>query len=269
MGSELLTIGTFAHRARLSPKALRLYERLGLLEPAEVDAASGYRRYREDQLPAARLVVLLRRLDMPLAEIRGLVELPRARAAETLAQYWEAFEQRHASQRELVAYLLAQLTDEGSSEMVDDVQERDVPEQVVLTEQQHVAIDELSTWLSQTIAGLTAAAAQHGGVAAPVFVVYHGEVNQDSDGPIEVCVPVSSTAGDGATRVEPAHREAFVRLRKAQVEFPQILSAYDAVSRWVKDSGRTIACPPREVYFNDFEAAGPEDEVCDVAFPVA
>lgn len=270
MSPELLTIGTFAHRARLSPKALRLYERLGLLEPAEVDAANGYRRYREDQLPTARLVVLLRRLDMPLAEIRALVALPRARAAEALAQYWDAFEERHASQRELVLYLLAQLTDEGSSAMFDDVQERDVPEQVVLTEQQHVAIDELSTWLSQTIAGLTATAEQHGGVAAPVFVVYHGEVNQDSDGPVEVCVPVSSSVDHGATtRVEPAHREAFVRLRKAQVEFPQIVSAYDAVSRWVKDSGRTVACPPREVYFNDFDAAGPEDEVCDVAFPVA
>ena len=40
MGS--LTIGAFARAARLSPKALRLYDELGLLRPARVDPDSGY-----------------------------------------------------------------------------------------------------------------------------------------------------------------------------------------------------------------------------------
>ncbi len=43
---ELLTIGVFAARARLSAKALRLYDRLGVLSPAHVDEVSGYRYYR-------------------------------------------------------------------------------------------------------------------------------------------------------------------------------------------------------------------------------
>jgi effector-binding domain-containing protein len=152
--------------------------------------------------------------------------------------------------------------------MFDDVKERDVPEQLVLTEQRHVAIDDLDSWLPAAIGRLAATAERAGGVAAPVFVVYHGEVNQDSDGPVEVCVPIARELDDSATRVEPAHREAYVRLRKSQVEFPQILSAYDAVAAWVREHGRAIACPPREVYFNDFAAAGPDDEVCDVAFPI-
>lgn len=54
---HLLTIGEFARRSRLSLKALRLYERLGLLNPAVVDPANGYRRYREEQLFTARLIV--------------------------------------------------------------------------------------------------------------------------------------------------------------------------------------------------------------------
>ena len=68
---ELLTIGVFARRSRLSLKALRLYERLGLLSPAMIDPDNGYRRYREDQLFTARLIVDLRRLDMPLSEVAG------------------------------------------------------------------------------------------------------------------------------------------------------------------------------------------------------
>ena len=66
---KLLTIGEFARAARLSPKALRLYDDLGLLRPHAVDKWSGYRYYSPDQLERARLVAWLRRLGMPLAQI--------------------------------------------------------------------------------------------------------------------------------------------------------------------------------------------------------
>ena len=72
----------------------------------------------------------------------------------------------------------------------------------------------------------------------------------------------------GTMRREPAHREAYVRLRKAQVEFPQILSAYDGLAGWAAARGRTIAGQPREVYFADFLGARSTDEVCDVALPI-
>jgi hypothetical protein len=73
---------------------------------------------------------------------------------------------------------------------------------------------------------------------------------------------------DAAIRREPAHREVYVRLRKAQVAFPQILSAYDGVSGWVASQGLAVAGSPREIYFTDFVSAGPTDEVCDVALPI-
>jgi MerR family regulatory protein len=39
----LVSIGEFSRLSRLSPKALRLYDELGLLVPDHVDAATGYR----------------------------------------------------------------------------------------------------------------------------------------------------------------------------------------------------------------------------------
>lgn len=41
--TEAMTIGQFARRTRLSYKALRLYDAMGLLQPAFVDADNGYR----------------------------------------------------------------------------------------------------------------------------------------------------------------------------------------------------------------------------------
>lgn len=69
-------------------------------------------------------------------------------------------------------------------------------------------------------------------------------------------------------RVEPEQRLAYTRITKAQVAHPQILAAFEAVERWIAEQGLTCAGPCREVYFADWDAAGPEDAVCDVAFPV-
>jgi DNA-binding transcriptional MerR regulator len=66
----LLTVGLVARRSGLTPKALRHYDRIGLLRPAQVDSATGYRLYHRDQVAEARLLHLLRSLDLPLDQVR-------------------------------------------------------------------------------------------------------------------------------------------------------------------------------------------------------
>jgi PPM family protein phosphatase len=106
----LLPIGAFARSARLSPKALRLYDELGLLRPAFVDPASGYRFYDPAQLEQARLVAWLRRLGMPLARIQVVCELAPAQAAQEVAAYWAQVEADTASRRDLATFLIASLS---------------------------------------------------------------------------------------------------------------------------------------------------------------
>lgn len=72
---ELLPIGRFARLAGLSVGALRHYDELDLLRPAEVDRSTGYRRYRRDQLATARTIARLRELELPLDEIRRILAL--------------------------------------------------------------------------------------------------------------------------------------------------------------------------------------------------
>src|SRR5919199_3233571 len=68
-----LNIGAFARKSRLSMRALRLYEQRGVLKPVRVDPHNGYRWYAERQLAVARLVGLLRSLDMPLAQVADVI----------------------------------------------------------------------------------------------------------------------------------------------------------------------------------------------------
>lgn len=107
---ELLTIGAFARASRLSPKALRLYDELGLLTPERVDPRSGYRHYAPAQLERARLVAWLRRLGMPLARIREVCELTPDAAASAVAAYWAQVEADTAARRDLAAFLVDQLS---------------------------------------------------------------------------------------------------------------------------------------------------------------
>lgn len=107
---ELLTIGEFARASRLSAKALRLYDELGLLRPVVVDPGNGYRRYAPEQLEQARLVAWLRRIGMPLAEIRTVAELPAADAAGAVGRYWQRVEADTEVKRELAAALVEYLS---------------------------------------------------------------------------------------------------------------------------------------------------------------
>ncbi|WP_327717675.1 MerR family transcriptional regulator [Streptomyces sp. NBC_00490] len=278
---ELLTIGAFAARARLSAKALRLYDRLGLLAPAQVDEASGYRYYRAGQVERARLVALLRQLDMPLARIAEVVEAGGAAGADVLAAYWADVEARVAGQRTLAEFLRGRLSGR-SSEMYGKfvVETVRLPEQVVIAEKRHTLADELPAWIGASLGRLERASRECGGVTAAPFVVYYSEVSMESDGPAESCVPVADEAAARAwaaehgrawetqVRVEPAQRFAYTRVTKAQVAHPQILAAFEAVEEWITAQGLEQAGPCREIYFADWDAAGPDDAVCDVAFPV-
>jgi len=75
-GPMALSIGEFARRCGLSISALRFYDECGLLKPATVDGATGYRSYGEEQVELAVLVRDLRRLDLPLAAVRELLAQP-------------------------------------------------------------------------------------------------------------------------------------------------------------------------------------------------
>lgn len=267
-----LSIGEFARRSKLSMKALRLYDRLGLLPPADIDRHNGYRRYRQSQLGDARLIARLRQLDMPLAQVAEIIATPEQHRGDALVAYWDQVERRAAAQRDVLMYLLIKLAGKERTYDMFEIQERDIPEQFVLTEQRHITVAGLDEWLPSAIGRMWEIAPRFGGITGPVFVIYHGEVNEDSDGPVEVCAPISAdqaTPPDVPTRVEPAHREAYTRIPKAQLDYPQILSAYDAVEQWITANGRRMSASPREVYFTDVMKAGPEDEVADIAFPIA
>ena len=68
-----LRIGEFSRRGRVSVKALRHYEAIGLLKPDHVDATTGYRYYAATQLDDLHRLMVLRALGLPLQRIREVL----------------------------------------------------------------------------------------------------------------------------------------------------------------------------------------------------
>lgn len=114
--TTMLTIGEFAGATGLTAKALRLYDDLGLLSPADVDERTGYRRYTTDQVDRARLVARLRSAGVPLRRIATIVDLDDSQAAAAeLLSYWRQVEADTASARRVVASLVSQMKGHDST----------------------------------------------------------------------------------------------------------------------------------------------------------
>jgi DNA-binding transcriptional MerR regulator len=273
---ELMTIGAFAGATRLSAKALRLYDRLGLLQPAQTDPVSGYRRYSEDQVETARLVGLLRRLGMPLAAIGGVLAQPPAAAAEAIGAYWAQAEAGAADRRALAGYLQARLR--GAEMTSYDIATRTMPARTLLSISRHLHMSETDAFFDDAFARLRAAGPGLPGIEGCPFLVFYGEVSEDSDGPLELCRPLASAEGvgtgngttlaDAELRTEAAHEEAYIRLAMRDLGSSVMLPAIDALEAWAREHGRAAAGPLRQILFADQRTAKPEDQVCDLTVPL-
>jgi len=79
--TSTLPLGDFSRATHLSVKMLRHYHEIGLLEPVDVDAGTGYRRYATEQIVAAQIIRRFRDLDMPLEDIQSVLRAPTSRPA--------------------------------------------------------------------------------------------------------------------------------------------------------------------------------------------
>ena len=67
---KLYKIGMFAQMNRVTIKALRHYDDIGLLKPEYVDEINGYRYYTSAQLPQLHRILAMRELGFSLEEIK-------------------------------------------------------------------------------------------------------------------------------------------------------------------------------------------------------
>jgi len=106
----MFRIGEFAQIAQVSSRQLRFYDQIGLLQPAQTDAQTGYRYYSIRQLPRLNSILALKELGLSLeqigpllkeevsaADLRGMLMMKRAQVEQALRQ--EEVRLRHIQSR--------------------------------------------------------------------------------------------------------------------------------------------------------------------------
>jgi DNA-binding transcriptional MerR regulator len=276
-----ISIGEFARRSRLSLKALRLYDERGVLVPARVDQASGYRYYDTAQLDDARLVVMLRQLQLPLAAVKELLACDPADAATRIAKHWRDAEAAHDARRELADYLVNRLR--GKKSVMYEVATWEMPERSLLCLKRNVELQEQFAFGKEFIAILRERPLPKiEGREGAAFCIYWSHPSADSDGLIEWCKPVPDVEANALAedypeltlRTEPAHREAFVAL-PAGYQAVQWDLACGSLDSWVQEEeqeheGERLALTPVDLGLRTtYLATGPSDVGIDLAIPFA
>jgi DNA-binding transcriptional MerR regulator len=223
--TTLLSIGDFSRMTHLSVKALRHYHDTGVLEPAVIDPATGYRSYATSQVPAAQVIRRLRDLNMPLDQIRTVLAAPDVGTRNSeIATHLERMERQLQQTQASVAGLRALLAGPAAQPAV---QLRSIPEVTALAVRDVVSAADAQAWGGQAYASLTTALDATGlapagsaGVLFPsafferelseltLFIPVRGDRPERLDGPVrwgripaaEVAVMVHEGAGDDVDR---------------------------------------------------------------------
>jgi effector-binding domain-containing protein len=248
---QLLPIGRFSQVCRLTVKALRHYDELGLLTPASVDPDSGYRYYSLKQAPDAERIRLLRSLGLPLDDISALV---RARDPEMVREGLR----RHRSRVEVqlqelhgVLASLERLIEQKEPLMPYEVTVKELQPQPVVSIRLH-GLENISEVMGPTLGELFGYIAQSGGFpAGPPFTIYPDTEVAADEMDFDVCVPVSRllTATDRIDACELPGGRAAATVHMGP--YTDVGGAYQALMTWIQAHGHETAGPPREVYLTD------------------
>ncbi len=269
----MFSIGDFARHGRVSVRMLRHYDAIGLLRPARVDAATGYRYYRAAQLADLNRVVALKDLGFTLEQVRSLLDervsgdelrgMLRLRRAELAAQ----ISADHARLRQVEARLRA-IESEGREPMAD-VQIKPLPA-VRLAELTGPAAsfgpDDITSVIRPLYDELAERLARAGVPVTGPAVAYYQDTPDGGvlvHAGLTVGVPHADRFDFAVVDLPPMpHAATLVH----QGPMDDVMPDYEALARWVEANGWVVTGSARELVL----AAGPDcvAEVTELQQPV-
>ena len=244
-----LAIGDFARATHFSVKTLRHYHRIGLLEPAEVDPATGRRRYATEQIPIAQVIRRFRHLEMPLEEINAMLAAPDLGTRnELIAAHLSRLESDLARTGEAVASL-RNLLRQPSPPVPAEIQHRRIEAVAAAAVREVIDITDALSWYQGALGELHATlAAQHLAVVGPVGGIYSSELFEHERGEATIFVPCSARArpmGRVLPLVVPGVELAVIVHRGTHTDVDR---AYGSLATYVAEHALGVDGPIREYY---------------------
>ncbi len=264
----MFSIGEFSKLARVSLKALRLYDAMGLLRPARVDAASGYRYYSASQLARLNRILVLKELGFALERISPLLE-----ASLSVAELEGMLRLRREEQRSEAAEAAARL--ESIEQVIEELKREG--------EFMEAMIKMTSPAWAVTLTRRVPAYNEVGSLYPEVYE----QVGAKAEGSIPIAIWHDSgpqeqgvLAEAGVLMKEPMPVQGALQCYELPVvevaafvhrgSYAGIKGAFGRLMAWMEERGWSLAGPPRELYLYFRFPVRQDDEsyVTEIQIPV-
>jgi DNA-binding transcriptional MerR regulator len=242
-----VAIGDFSAMTHLSIKALRHYHDIGLLVPAVVDPATGYRFYDSSQVAVAQVIRRFRDLGMPLSEVKAVLQAPDVDARNDVIVAHLARMETQLSQTQATVASLRSLLERQPVSL--PVLRRTVAATDALAVVERVAIAELDAWWDNAFAGLYRELREAGvRPAGPAGALYPVELFQQDVSEVVAFIPVPSPwpLSRAARRYVVPEAELAVAVHHGP--FAELDRTYGSLGTYVAERELSVAGPIREYY---------------------
>jgi DNA-binding transcriptional MerR regulator len=241
-----LPIGMFSRASGLSIKALRAYHESGLLVPDSVDGRTGYRTYTVAQLADAAVIVRLRALDVPLAQVREVLV---ARSPELTRSVLSVHQATMQARLDETTRIITELQSGLAPVTHTPVHVRSEPAQHTMRIVEDVRVNDFPVWLADARAELTAFVRGAGLTAAgPPGLLCGAAIEDDDVERLEAFVPVGApAAGRGRVAVgEVPSADVAVLVHAGDLD--SLLDTYRTLGAWVAQHAEPSGERIREWY---------------------
>jgi DNA-binding transcriptional MerR regulator len=269
-------IGDFSRLSRVPVSALRYYADLGLLHPAQIDPATGYRYYTIDQMPRLNRILALKDLGLSLEQIRDLLNeaLSPEQLRGMLRLKQAEIEQRLEDERARLARVAArlnQIDEEGHMPTHEIVLKQIEPQHVLSIREVIPVAGDVGRLLGECFGAIMAGRVE---VIGPPTALFHDLEFKPADLDVEIAFPVAASVTaaiplEGGRSLQavalPALAQAACTIHTG--DYDQMEPTYAALSQWVGTGGYRLAGPIREVYLT--APGDPAGTLTEIQYPVA
>jgi DNA-binding transcriptional MerR regulator len=244
-----LAIGDFSRATHLTIKTLRHYHRIGLLEPAHVDPATGHRRYGTDQIPTAQVIKRFRSLDMPLEEIHAVISTPDlATRNELIAGHLRRLEITLARTQDAAASL-RDLLEPPVDAIPVAIEHRRMPATPAAAVSEVIDAQDASGWYQGALGELHALlAAQKVTPAGPGGAIYANDLFSHGRGQATIFVPCNESVRATGRVTGLVIPEVELAVTTHTGAHNDVDLAYGSLAAYVTDHALGVEGPIREYY---------------------
>ncbi len=273
MALDQIPIGKFSKMVRLTPKALKIYEKKGLLVPKYTDETTGYRYYSISQIEIGMQLSLFAWAGFSLEEMELLLTMAKNKDVEQMKDLFkeklEKIKKEQERLSQVVNFLDTYLNRPDAPVNDSEFKMVEVPGiRVVSMRQKGIYGKTISEMIEKLFKFIYKEGRGAVKVSGPIIFICHDDDYKEEDADIEIAIPIQGTikAREPIEIKTLPEYKMISTLHKGPYE--EISISYQKIMAYLRSKSLEPIDSSREVYITGPSQSKPEDYLTEIQFPI-